>query len=56
MQIDKEELHWLYIEWVERVADECDWKTHFETVEIVNSIANILENNPQLINNNVKDN
>ena len=56
MHIDKEELHWLYIEWVERVADECDWKTHFGTVEIVNAIANILENNPQLINNNVKDN
>jgi hypothetical protein len=56
MKIDKEELHWLYMEWVERVADECDWKTKFGTEEIVNAIANILENNPQIIKDNVKDN
>lgn len=56
MKIDKEELHCLYMEWVYQVADECDWKTKFTTEEIVNAIANILENNPKLINNNIKDN
>ena len=52
MQIDKEELHWLYTEWVYRVSDDCDWKNTFTTEEIVNEIANILENNPQLIKEN----
>ena len=31
MIIDKEELHRLYMEWVNQVADDCDWKTHFGT-------------------------
>jgi hypothetical protein len=37
------------MEWVNEVADEFDWKTHFGPEEIVHSIANILETNPQLI-------
>lgn len=49
MVIDKEELHRLYMEWVNEVADECDWKTHFGTEEIVHAIAHIVETNPQLI-------
>ena len=48
MVIDKEELHRLYMEWVNEVADDCDWKTHFGTEEIVHAIAHILETNPQL--------
>jgi len=51
MKIDKEELHRLYMEWVNKVADELDWKTHFGTEEIVSAIAHILETNPQLIKN-----
>ena len=49
MQIDKEELHRLYMEWVNKVADELDWKTHFGPEEIVYAIADILEKNPSLI-------
>lgn len=48
MIIDKEELHRLYMEWVNQVADDCDWKTHFGTEEIVHAIAHIIETNPQL--------
>ena len=48
MIIDREELHRLYMEWVNQVADDCDWKTHFGTEEIVHAIAHILETNPQL--------
>jgi hypothetical protein len=48
MIIDREELHRLYMKWVNEVADECDWKTHFGTEEIVHAIAHILETNPQL--------
>jgi hypothetical protein len=51
MNINKDELYKLYMEWVDRVSEECDWKTSFDPEEIVHSIANILENNPQLINN-----
>jgi hypothetical protein len=49
VSIDKKELYKLYMEWVNQVTEECDWKTHFEPEEIVYSIANILENNPDLI-------
>jgi hypothetical protein len=52
MKIDKEELHYLYMEWVERVSEDLDYKFKFTTEEIVNAIANILENNPQLIKEN----
>ena len=51
LQIDKEELFKLYMQWVDEVSEECDWKTSFGPEEIVYSIANILETNPQLINN-----
>ena len=51
MKINKEELFRMYMEWVNQVSDECDWKTHFTPEEIVHSIASILENNPNLINN-----
>ena len=53
MQINREELFKLYMEWVEFISEECDWKTSFGPEEIVHSIANILEQNPQLINNEV---
>lgn len=49
MQIDKVELHKLYMLWVNQVADDCDWKTHFGPEEIVYAIADILEKNPLLI-------
>lgn len=51
MKINKDELFKLYMKWVYEVAEECDWKTSFGPEEIVHSIANIIENNPQLIQN-----
>jgi len=48
MKIDKEELFKLYMEWVDKVSEDLDWKTHFGPEEIVNVIVNIIENNPQL--------
>jgi hypothetical protein len=48
MKINKEELYKLYMEWVDEVAEECDWKTTFGPEEIVEAIATILEKNPQL--------
>lgn len=49
MTINKEKLLELYMQWVDQVADECDWKTHFTPEEIVYAIAEILENNPELL-------
>jgi len=49
MIINKEELFKLYMEWVNKVSENNDWKTSFGPEEIVHSIANIIENNPQLI-------
>ncbi len=51
MTINKDELFELYMKWVNDVVEECDWKTSFGPKEIVHAIANILETNPQLINN-----
>ena len=48
MKINKEELYTLYMEWVEQVTEECDWKTSFGPKEIVEAISTILENNPHL--------
>jgi hypothetical protein len=50
MKINKEELFKLYMEWVNDVSEYCDWKTSFGPEEIVASIVNILETNPQLYN------
>ena len=49
MTIDREKLFELYMEKVNRIAEECDWVTNFGPEEIVHMIATILENNPQLI-------
>jgi hypothetical protein len=51
MKINKDELYKLYMEKVNQIAEDCDWITSFGPEEIVNMIANILENNPQLIDN-----
>ena len=49
MIINKDELFKLYMEWVDKVSEDNDWKTSFGPKEIVHSIVNIIENNPQLI-------
>ena len=48
MKINREELYKLYMEWVEQVTEECDWKTSFGVEEVIGAIATILENNPHL--------
>jgi hypothetical protein len=51
MKVDKERLYKLYMEWVNEVTDNCDWKTSFGPEEIVHAIGVIIENNPDLIIN-----
>jgi len=49
LEIDRDELFKLYMRRVDFITEECDWVTNFGPEEIVNMIADILENNPQLI-------
>lgn len=49
MKVDKERLYKLYMEWVDEVTDNCDWKTSFGPEEIVHAIGAIIENNSDLI-------
>ena len=49
MKLDKKKLYKLYMKWVNKVADEFDWKTTFGPEEIVEAIANIIETHPELV-------
>lgn len=49
MRINKEKLFELYMEKVNEITEECDWKTHFTPQECVNLVANILMANEDLI-------
>jgi hypothetical protein len=51
MEVNKEKLYELYMNWVDEVTDNCDWKTSFGPEEIVHAIGVIIENNPDLIIN-----
>jgi hypothetical protein len=49
MKINTKELFKLYMEWVDQVTEECDWKTSFSPEEIVYAIVRILEENPDIV-------
>lgn len=51
MKINKEELYKLYMQEVEAICEVCDWKTKFSAEECVNIVSYILEQNPELIEN-----
>jgi len=54
MKINRKKLYKLYMQWVNQVSEDIDWKTSFSPEEIVNAIANIIERNPKLIKNESK--
>jgi len=41
--LDKEKIYKIYMEWVDKVSDECDWKSTFGPKEIVYKICKIIE-------------
>jgi hypothetical protein len=43
MKLNKEQIYNKYMQWVEQVTEECDWKTHFTPKEIVFKICEIIE-------------
>jgi hypothetical protein len=49
MRVNEELLYSLYMEWVNHVADECDWVTNFGPEFIIGSVCRIIEENPHII-------
>ena len=47
--INRDVLYSKYMDWVNEVCDACEWKSSFESLEIVHAIVTILEKNPDLI-------
>lgn len=54
MKVNRKKLYKLYMQWVDRVSEDNDWKTSFSPEEIVNAISSIIEKNPKLIENESK--
>ena len=44
MKIDREQIYNKYMQWVDEVTEDIEWKTHFTPKEIVNKICEIIEN------------
>ncbi len=51
MEINKAKLYALYMEKVDEICEELDWKTFFGAKEIVHLISKIIEDHPELIKN-----
>lgn len=49
IQIDRDRLYEKYMDWVNQVSEDCEWKTFFGAEEIVNKISDILEEDSQMI-------
>jgi hypothetical protein len=49
MRVNEELLYSLYMEWVNHVAEECDWVTSFGPEFIIGSVCRIIEENPHII-------
>jgi hypothetical protein len=49
MKIDRKKLYQFYMDEVNHIIDECDWKTHFTPEEIIGIVSSVIEKNPELI-------
>lgn len=49
MKINREKLINLYLQEIDRIIDHCESKTFFTAEECVNIVANIIEKNPELV-------
>ena len=45
MKINKEQIYNKYMQWVDEVTEDLDWKTQFTPKEIVYKICQIIEEN-----------
>jgi hypothetical protein len=42
--MNKEKIYEKYMQWVEAVSEDCEWKTHFTAKELVYKVCSIIEN------------
>lgn len=54
MIVDSEKLLKKYLEKVDEICEICDWKTSFSPKEIIGLVAEIIENDPSIIKQNIE--
>jgi len=48
--IDRDKLYERYMNMIDAMADECDWITNISPMTLINLVADIIENEPHIIN------
>ena len=48
--IDRDKLYERYMNMINAMADECDWITNISPMTLINLVADIIENEPHIIN------
>jgi len=48
--IDRDKLYEKYMNMIDAMADECDWVTNISPMTLINLVADIIENEPHIIN------
>ena len=50
--VDRDKLYEKYMNMIDAMADECDWITNISPMTLINLVADIIENEPHIINEN----
>jgi hypothetical protein len=50
--IDRDKLYERYMNMIDAMADECDWIENISPMTLINLVADIIENEPHIINEN----
>jgi hypothetical protein len=50
VKIDRDKLYERYMNMINAMADECDWMTNISPMTLINLVADIIENEPHIIN------
>ena len=48
--IDRDKLYERYMNMIDAMADECDWIENISPMTLINLVADIIENEPHIIN------
>ena len=52
VKIDRDKLYERYMNIIDAMADECDWITNISPMTLINLVADIIENEPHIIDEN----
>jgi len=52
ISINRDVLYERYMDMINAMADECDWITNISPMTLINLVADIIENEPHIINEN----